>query len=164
MPKVGNRGLPLRFPSWTQLHCYEFGARKPCRINSLLPLKFRTRVSLIQNIRMKNLETYLPSNSHENQSEDDNESTDDSFDQFTDHQVHLSASRQWLCFVWHLIEIVTIAKLLIIVHVFVLEHEKQTVCYIQFHTTFEGNRKNRFFSPIYFVGTPFFCLFFLPEH
>ena len=40
---------------------------------------------------------YLPSNSCENQSEDDRESTDDGFDRFTDHQVHLSKSRQWLC-------------------------------------------------------------------
>ena len=34
---------------------------------------------------------YLPSNSHENQSEDDG------LDLFTDHQVHLSTSHQWLC-------------------------------------------------------------------
>ena len=40
---------------------------------------------------------YLPSNSHENQSEDDHESTDDGLDLFTDHQVHLSTSHQWLC-------------------------------------------------------------------
>ena len=33
---------------------------------------------------------YLLSNSHENQSEDDSESTDDGFDRFTSHQVHLS--------------------------------------------------------------------------
>ena len=39
---------------------------------------------------------YLPSNSRENQSEDDRESTDDRLDVFTD-QVHLSTSRQWLC-------------------------------------------------------------------
>ena len=37
---------------------------------------------------------YLPSNSHENQSEDKSESTDDGFDRFTDHQVHLSTSCQ----------------------------------------------------------------------
>ena len=35
---------------------------------------------------------YLPSNSHENQSEDDRESTDDGFDRFTNHQVHLSVA------------------------------------------------------------------------
>ena len=52
-------------------------------------------VSLIQNILRKNLES-LPSNSHENQSEDDSESTDDGLDLFTD-QIHLSTSRQWLC-------------------------------------------------------------------
>ena len=40
---------------------------------------------------------YLPSNSRENQSEDDRESTDDGLDLFTDHQVHLSTSRQWVC-------------------------------------------------------------------
>ena len=40
---------------------------------------------------------YLPSNSGKNQSEDDRESTDDGLDLFTDHQVHLSTSRQWLC-------------------------------------------------------------------
>ena len=38
----------------------------------------------------------LLSNSRENQSEDDSESTDDGFDQFTNHQVHLSTARQWL--------------------------------------------------------------------
>ena len=36
---------------------------------------------------------YLPSNSRENQSEDDRESTDDGLDLFTD----LSTSRQWVC-------------------------------------------------------------------
>ena len=40
---------------------------------------------------------YLPSNSRENQSEDDHESTDDGLDLFTNHQVQLSTSRQWLC-------------------------------------------------------------------
>ena len=39
----------------------------------------------------------LPSNSCENKSEDDRESTDDGLDLFTDHQVHLSTSRQWVC-------------------------------------------------------------------
>ena len=39
---------------------------------------------------------YLLSNSCENQSEDDRESTDDGFDRFTNHQVYLSTSRQWL--------------------------------------------------------------------
>ena len=37
---------------------------------------------------------YLPSSSRENLSEDDSESTDDGFNRFTDHQVHLSTSRQ----------------------------------------------------------------------
>ena len=40
---------------------------------------------------------YLPSNSRENQSEDDRECTDDGLDLFTDYQVHQSTSRQWLC-------------------------------------------------------------------
>ena len=40
---------------------------------------------------------YLPSNSRENQSEDDRESTDDGSDLFHHHQVHLSTSHQWLC-------------------------------------------------------------------
>ena len=40
---------------------------------------------------------YLPSDSRENQSEANHESTDDGLDLFTDHQVHLSTSRQWLC-------------------------------------------------------------------
>ena len=35
---------------------------------------------------------YLLSNSHKNQSEDDSECTDDGFDRFADHQVHLSTS------------------------------------------------------------------------
>ena len=43
---------------------------------------------------------YLPSNSRENQSEDDSESTNDGFDRFTGHQVHLSTSRLWLCLSW----------------------------------------------------------------
>ena len=68
---------------------------------------------------------YLPSNSRENQSEDDRESTDDGLHLFTDHQVHLSTSCQWLCLLcmtsgvfWGFfpIEIISIAKLLIIVH------------------------------------------------
>ena len=62
---------------------------------------------------------YLSSNSRENQSEDDHESTDDGFDRFSDHQVHLSTSCQWLCslcmtsgvFSLLLIEIISIAKL-----------------------------------------------------
>ena len=60
---------------------------------------------------------YLPSNSRENQSEDDHESTDDGLDPFTDHQVHLLTSRQWLClscmtrfFFLLLIEIISIAN------------------------------------------------------
>ena len=109
---------------------------------------------------------YLPTNSRENQSEDDRESTDDDLDLFTDHQVHLSTSRQWLClscmtsefFFLLLIKIISIAKLLIIVHFFVLKHEKQTLSYV--NTQFEGERNTSFVSPIYFVGAPVF----LPQH
>ena len=97
---------------------------------------------------------FLPSNSGENQSEDDSESADDGLDLFTDHQVHLSTSRQWVClscmtsavfvvFFLILIEI-SIAKLLIIVHFFVWKYEKQTLSYI--HTKFEGDRNTSFFS------------------
>ena len=64
---------------------------------------------------------YLPSNSRENQSEDDRESTNDGLDLFTD----LSTSCQWVClscmtstgffvlffFSLLLIEIISIAKL-----------------------------------------------------
>ena len=66
-----------------------------------------------------------------------------------------------ICFVFFLllIEIIAVAKLLIIVHFFVLKHEKQTLSYI--HTKFEGDQNNRvFFSPILFVGAPVF----LPQH
>ena len=110
---------------------------------------------------------YLPNNSRENQSEDDRESTDDGLDLFTDHQVHLSTSCQWLClscmtsgfFFLLLSEIISIAKLWVIVHFFVLKHEKQTLSYI--HTKFKGDRNTSgFFSPIYFVGAPVF----LPQH
>ena len=57
-----------------------------------------------------------------------------------------------------LIEVISVTKFLIIVHSFVLEHEKQTLSYI--HTKFEGDINNFFFSPIYFVGAPVF----LPQH
>ena len=122
-------------------------------------------VNPIQNIFDEESTDYLPSNSRENQSEDDHESTDDGFDQFIDHQGHLSTSRQWLCtlcmtlfFFVLLIEIISIAKLWIIEHFFVLKHEKQTLSYI--HKKFEGDRNNSLFSPIYFVGAPVF----LPQH
>ena len=98
---------------------------------------------------------YLPSNSRENQSEDDCEFTDDGFHRFTAHQVHLSTSHQWLCllcmtsvfFFLLLIEIISIAKLLIIVHFFVLKHEKQTLTYI--HTKFEGDKSKFFFLHLF---------------
>ena len=142
------------------------GARKPCWIYDLLPLKFRTQmVSLIQNILTKNLETicrvilaqtsqkmimnlpmmvqiYLP------------------IIKFTCQQ-YVSG---YVCRVWHLgfflllIEIISIAKLLIIVHFFVLKHVKQTLSYV--NTKFEGDRNTSFFSLIYFVGASDF----LPQH
>ena len=101
---------------------------------------------------------YLPSNSRENQSEDDHESTDDGFDLFTD----LSTQCQWVClscmtsafFFLLLIEIISIEKLLIIVHVLVWKCEKQTLSYI--HTKCEGDRNTCFFFLIYFVGAPVF--------
>ena len=64
----------------------------------------------------------------------------------------------WGFFFLLLIEIISIAKLLIIVHFFVLKHEKQTLSYI--NTKFEGDWNTSFFSPIYFVGAPVF----LPQH
>ena len=59
-PLVNNRGF--RFTgnnSGTHFRNYNvFRARKPCRIDNLLPLNFRTQmVSPIQNILTKNLET-----------------------------------------------------------------------------------------------------------
>ena len=76
-------------------------------------------------------------------------------------QHHVSG---YVCHVWHLrgfflllIEIISIAKLLIIVHFLVWKYEKQTLSYI--HTKFEGDR-NTFFFLIYFVGAPVF----LPQH
>ena len=109
---------------------------------------------------------YLMSNSLKNQSEDDCESTDDGLDLFTGHQVHQSTSCQWLwlsCMtIWVffslLIEVISIAKVLIIVLFFVLKHEKQTLSYI--HTKFEGDRNTRvFFFFLQFIlwEHPFFC-------
>ena len=51
-------------------------------------------VSPIQSICTKNLEI---AEQFSRKSEDDGESTDDGFDRFTNHQAHLSTSRQWLC-------------------------------------------------------------------
>ena len=58
-PQLIIRGFPFKGNnSWTHLHCYVCGARKPYRIDDLLRLKFRTQmVSPIQNILTKNLET-----------------------------------------------------------------------------------------------------------
>ena len=107
---------------------------------------------------------YLLSNSCKNQSEDDCESTDDGFDRFTDHQVHLSTLRQWLCLFcmtsgFHfllLIETISNAKFLFIVHFFVLKHEKQILSYI--HTKFEGHKNTFFFFNLFCGGTRFFPL------
>ena len=54
-----------------------------------------------------------------------------------------------------LIEIISIAKLLIIVHFFVLNHEKQTFSYI--YTKSERNKNNRFFFQFILWGTWFFA-------
>ena len=64
----------------------------------------------------------------------------------------------WVFFFLLLIEIISIAKLLIIVHFFVLKHEKQILSYV--NKKLEGDRNTSFFSPIYFVGAPVF----LPQH
>ena len=58
----------------------------------------------------------------------------------------------WVVFFLLLIEIISIAKLLTIVHVFVLKCEKQAFRYI--HTKFEGD-KNIFFSNLFCEGTRF---------
>ena len=122
-------------------------------------------VSPIQNILTKDLEIICQV-ILVNQSEDDHESTDDGLDLFTDHQVHLSTSCQWLCsscmtsglfFSLLLIEIMSIhiAKLLIIVHFFVLKHEKQTLSYV--NTKFEGDRNTSIFLQYILWEHPFFC-------
>ena len=54
-----------------------------------------------------------------------------------------------------LIEIIYVAKLLIIVNFFVLKHEKQTLRYM--HTKFEGDRNNSFFLQFIIWEHPFFC-------
>ena len=58
-PLVNNRGFPFKGNnSGTHFCNYVFGARKPCQIDDLLPLNFKTQmVSPIQNILTKNLET-----------------------------------------------------------------------------------------------------------
>ena len=158
-PLVNNRGFPFKGNnSGTHFRNYVFRARKPWRIDDLLPLNFRTQiVSLIQNILTKNLETicrailaktnqkmivnllmmvliYLPICQH-----------------------HVSG---YVCHVWHLrgfffsllIEIISVAKLLIIVLFLVWKYEKQTLSYI--HTKFEGDR-NTFFSNLFCWSTRF---------
>ena len=103
---------------------------------------------------------YLPSNSRENQSEDNHESTDDGLDLFTDHQVHLSTSHQWLCsscmttgvcFFFPFIEIISIANFWSL-YTFLSENMRNK--YI--HTKFEGDRNTSFFF--------FFLQFILWEH
>ena len=54
-----------------------------------------------------------------------------------------------------LIEIISIAKLLIIVHFFVLKHEKQRLRYI--HTKFESDKNKNFFLQFLLWEHPFFC-------
>ena len=58
-----------------------------------------------------------------------------------------------------LVEIISVAKLLVSVHFFVLKREKHTLSYIQ--KKFEGDKNNRFFffSNLFCGST---C--FLPQH
>ena len=92
------RGFPFKGNnSWTHLRCYVFRARKPCWTDNLLPqVQDSDGQSHLKHFDEESRD-YLPCNSRENKSEDDCESTDDGFDRFTDHQVHLSTSHQWLC-------------------------------------------------------------------
>ena len=55
----------------------------------------------------------------------------------------------WGFFFLLLIEMISIAKLLIIVHFFAWKHEKQTLSYI--HTKFEGDRNTGFFFLLQFI-------------
>ena len=60
----------------------------------------------------------------------------------------------WVFLFLLLIEITSIAKLLSIIHFFVVRHEKQTLSYI--HTIFEGDKHNSFlFSNIFCGNTRF---------
>ena len=68
----------------------------------------------------------------------------------------------YVCRVWHLfvfflllIEIISIAKLLITAHFLVLKHEKQALSYI--HTKFEGDKNNSFFLQFILWEHLFFC-------
>ena len=166
-PLVNNRGFPFKGNnSGTHFRNYNvFRARKPCRIDDLLPLNFRTQmVSPIQNILTKNLEIicrviltktsqkmivnllmmvliYLPICQHH----------------VSGYVLSCMTSAVFFFFLL-LIEIISIAKLLIIVHFLVWKYEKQTLSYI--HTKFEGDWNTWFFFLIYFVGAPVF----LPQH
>ena len=146
-----------------------FGARIPCQIDDLPSLKFKTHtVSLIQNILMKNLETFcwviiVKTNQKMTVNLLIMVLIDLPIIKFT-CQHHVSG---YVCLVWHLkvfffllIEIISIAKLLIIVHLFVLKHEKQLLSYI--HTKFEGNRNNIFLLQFILWGHPFFLIVFFP--
>ena len=145
-----------------------FGARRPYRIDDLFTPQVQNSDGQSDSKHFnEESRDYLTSNSHKNQSEGDRESTDDGLDLFTDHQVHMSTSQLWLClscmtsgffFLFILIEIISVAKLLIIVHFFVLKHEKQTISCI--HTKFEGDKNTSFLFSNYFVGTTVF----LPQH
>ena len=144
-----------------------FGARKPCRIDNLLPLKFRTQmVSPIQNILTKNLETICQVIlAKTSQKMIVNLLMMVLIDlwiiRFTcQHDISGYVRRVWhLSFFFFsllLTEITSIVKLWIIVHFFVWKHEKQTLSYI--HTKFKGDRNNRFFFlQIILWEHPFFC-------
>ena len=185
-----------------------FGARKRCRIDDLLSLKFRTQtVSLIQNILTKNLEIicqvilvktgqkmivnllmmvlidllstkmecdYLNGwikNGHIRKNLTNNgepqryrwgtqkKKKKRSIYWSSSSPVNIMSVAIFVLYdIWGffflVIEIISIAKLFIIVHFFILKHDKQTLSYI--HTQFEGNKNNSYFSPIYFLGAPGF--------
>ena len=107
---------------------------------------------------------YLPSNSRENQSEDDRESTDDGLDLFTDHPsspLNITSVAMFVMYdIWVggflLTEIISTAKLLLIVHFFVLKHDKQTLSYVNKKS--EGDRNSSFFFLQFILWEyPFFC-------
>ena len=135
--------------------CYVFRTRKP--------LKFRTQmVSPIQNTLTKNLETICPVIlAKTSQKMIVNllmmVLIDLPIIKFTClHYISGYDRRVWQLvgvFFLLLIEIISIAKLWIIVHFFVLKHEKRTLSYI--HTKFEGDRINSFFSNLFCGSTGF---------
>ena len=131
-----------------------FGARKPCWIGDLLPLKFRTQmVSPIQNTLTKYLETICKVIlAKTSQKMIVNLLMMILIDlpivKFTcPHHVSGYVRRVWHLFLvffsidWNNFYCKTLDHCTLFL---VLKHEKQTLSYI--HTKFEGHRNNRFFS------------------